>query len=365
FLSGKITRLEHLRPAIRESWQRCHRLHVDPNLQTLPLLLPAEQLEREQEAVDLLSASVPVFETVSKDLEMERFLLVVSDRQRRLVHLNGNAELLQQAYALNAVPGGTMTEELVGTMVANVVLSHGQADYVAWSEHYCEAFHPWVSLGAPLSHSLTHEVIGVVIISGEEPTRFFTKEMLGRLVQRLEQRLYHEELRRRVALLDAYHRLVLRYPQDIVLALDRRGHVCGASSLTAQLVTHPQTLLDASLLRVPGLQVHGLRPVSQIDNEESYELFITAAERDLTHRAAAIPVWPAHDQRQPVGTIVVLPTPRAARQSRVLAAASSWRARYTFSDLIGQTPVFQECLALAQQAAQHDFPVLLLGGSGS
>lgn len=362
FLSGKTTGLEHLRPVIRESWQRCYHLHLDPTLQKIPVVLPAEELEREQEGGDLIFVAAPVFETISKALEMERFLLGVSDCQGQLLHLNGHAELLQQARAMNAVPGGVLVEDQVGTTIANLVLLHGQTDYVLWSEHYCQAFQQWASLGAPLHHPLTSEVIGVAMIGGDEPNRIYTQETLDRLVQRLEQLLHHEELRRRVALLDAYHRLVLRYPQDIVLALDTRGHICGASSLAAQLVNAPHTLLDTSLLCVPGLHVQGLRPVSQIDGKESYELLVTAAERDLIFRATAIPV---QGQRQPVGTIVVLPHPRPPRQNRALTPPSSWRARYTFADLIGKAPAFQECLDLAHQAAQHDFPVLLLGESGA
>lgn len=362
FLSGQTAGLEQLRPVIRKSWQRCYRLHIDPSLQKIPLVLPAEKLEWEQERADLISVAAPVFETISTALETERFLLGVSDRQGRLLHLNGHAALLQQARAMNAVPGGTLAEEQVGTTIASIVLVQGHADYVLWSEYYCQVFHQWASLGAPLHHPLTHEVIGVAMIGGKEPNRFYTKETLERLVQRLEQLLHHEELRRRVALLDAYHRLVLRHPQDIVLALDSRGHICGASSLAAQLVDTPHTLLDTSLLRVPGLHVQGFRPVSPIDGEESYEFLVTAAERDLIFRATAIPV---QGQRQPVGTVVIFPYPRPPRHSRALIPPSSWRVRYTFADLIGKAPAFQECLDLAHQAAQHDFPVLLLGESGS
>lgn len=362
FLTGKATGLEHLRPAIRESWQRCYRLQVDPNLQKIPIILPAEKLEQEQERTDLISVAAPVFETIGTALETERFLLGVSDRQGRLLHLNGHADLLQQARTLNAVPGGALTEEQVGTTIASLVLWRGQADYIVWSEYYCQVFHRWASLGAPLHHPLTHEIIGVAMISGEEPNRFFTKEMLERLVQRLEQLLHSEELQRRAALLDAYHRLVLRYPQDTVLALDSRGHICGASSLAVQLMQAPQTLLGASLLQVPGLHVQGLRPVSKMDGKESYELLVTATERTHSFRATAIPV---PGQRQPIGTIIILPHGRPPRSSRVPTPASSWRAQYTFADLIGKAPAFQECLYLAHQAAQHDFPVLLLGESGS
>jgi transcriptional regulator of acetoin/glycerol metabolism len=361
FLSGKTQGLEKVRPVIWESWQRCYRLKVDPYRQKIPLILPANELEREQERTDLIAVATPVFETITKALEKERFLLSISDRYNRLLQLSGHPLLLQQALEINAVPGGNLVEEQIGTTAASLVVAQDRPDYVLWSEHYCQAFHSWASLGAPIHHPVTHEVIGVAMLGGEEPTHFYALEMIERLAQRLEQLLHYEELVRRMALLDAYHRLVLQYPQDIVLALDARGHICGASSLAAQLVDAPQKLLDTSLLRVPNLHVQGFRPVSQPEDEEPYELHVTATERDLIFRATAIPV---RGQRQPVGTMLILSRPHSIRQKRE-SASSSWRASYTFADLVGRAPAFQETLTCAQSAAQHDFPVLLLGESGT
>jgi transcriptional regulator with PAS, ATPase and Fis domain len=47
------------------------------------------------------------------------------------------------------------------------------------------------------------------------------------------------------------------------------------------------------------------------------------------------------------------------------SASSLWRATHTFADLIGVRSVFQECVTLARQASQSDFPVLLTGESGT
>lgn len=361
FLSGETRGLEKVRPVIRESWQRCYHLHVDPYRQKIPLVLLASELEREQERADLIAVATPVFATLTKALEKERFLLSISDRYNHLLQLSGHPLLLQQALEINAVPGGGLIEEQIGTTIASLVLAQGRPDYVLWSEHYCQAFHSWAALGAPIHHPVTHEVIGVAMLGGEEPTHFYALEMIERLAQRLEQLLHYEELVRRVALLDAYHRRVLQYPQDTVLALDGRGHICGASSLAARLLDAPQQLLETSFLRVPGLHVQGLRHTTQQEDVQPYEFRVTAQERGLVFHATAIPV---QGERQPVGTIVILPHPRSLRQRRG-PVSSSWRATYTFADLVGNAPAFRECLTLAHQAAQHDFPVLLLGESGT
>src|SRR5207245_9791040 len=197
---------------------------------------------------------------------------------------------------------------------ANAVLTAGQAEYVLWSEHYWQALHGWAGLGVPVHHPSPHELMGVLSAGGEELMPLLTVELLGRIAARLEQLLSHEELVRRLALLDAYHRFLLDHPQDTVLALDGRGHVWGASPSITQLLAAPQQLLGHSLLRVPGLQVEGLRALTQPTEGRPYELAVMARERGLALRATALPV---RNERQLVGSLLVLRQPTALRQRRV------------------------------------------------
>jgi transcriptional regulator of acetoin/glycerol metabolism len=359
FVAGQETNLDKVRPAIRESWLRAQRLGVDPYLREIPRILSAEELERLQERADLIYVATPVFETVVRAWEKEHFMIGLSDRHGYILHVNGHPWVLQRAREINAMPGGGMAEELVGTTMVSVVLAQARPDYVLWSENYCRAFHPWASLGAPVHHPVTGEVIGVLGISGYGRIEVHA-DMVVRLADRIEQLLHHEELLRRVTLLDEYHRFLFRHPHDTVLAIDGRGHICGASPSVQELLRSPHQILGRSLLRVPGLRVAGFRPLVQQDEVRPYAVRLDLPEKALSLDAAAIPVT---GQRQPVGTILVLSRPRAARQPN--GQRSSWRATYTLTDLVGDAPAFQHCLTLARRAAAQDFPVLLLGETGT
>jgi transcriptional regulator of acetoin/glycerol metabolism len=362
FMVGEDRGLKHVRPVIRESWQRCHRLGVNPQQARLPLVLNVEDLEALQERADLVAVATPLFETVIQTWEDERFMLGITDRHGRLLYTNGHPAVLEHAQLIDAVPGSGMAEEHIGTASANVVLSQRHADYVLWSEHYCQPFHAWAAIGAPIFHPLTHEIIGVVWASGKELAHPRALDIMQRLAERLQQLLHHEELVRRVALLDTYHHFLLQHPQDIVLAIDGRGHVCGVSSSITQLLEAPQDVLGKSLLRLPGLQVEGIRHLTQHEEGQPYELRVVAAHaRGLALPATAIPI---RQEQQPVGTLIVLTPPIAPRQGKAYAP-TPWRATYAFSDLIGNAPTFRDSLAIARQAARSDFPVLLLGESGT
>ncbi len=361
-MSGQDQGLEKVRPVIRASWQRAQRLGVDPYLREIPQVLSAEELEDLQERADLIYVATPVFETMVKAWEKERFLIGLSDRHGHVLHLSGHPWLLQRAMEVNVVPGSSLAEELVGTALANVVLAQDHSDYVLWSEHYRQAFHPWAALGAPIHHPLTGEAIGVVGIGGYELSHPHTLEVTERLAKRFEQILHHEELLRRTALLDEYHRFLLQHPQETVLAIDGRGHVCGASPSIAELLDVPQRILGRSLLRVPELTVEGFRPLVQQEQEEvrPYALRVMILDKELTLKAEAIPII---GERQPAGTILILSRPSVPRLAK--ERRSAWLATYTFADLIGEATSFQQCLTLARRAAAQDFAVLLLGESGT
>lgn len=257
-----------------------------------------------------------------------------------------------------------MSEELVGTAVVNVVLSQDRPDYVLWSENYVQSFHPWASVGAPIRHPLSGETIGVLGICGYERV-YEHADTVIHLVERIETLLHHEELVRRVALLDEYHRFVLQHPHDIVFAVDARGRVCGASSSATDLFKSPAHVLGQSLLRAPNFHVEGFPPVVEQEEVRPYDVRVKIPEKAWDLKADAIPI---NGERQPVGTLLILPRPSSLRSNGSTVRKgprSAWTALSSFSDLVGNSPPMKQCLMLAQRAATQDFPVLLFGESGT
>lgn len=361
FIAGDSRGLERVRPVIRESWRRSQHLGIDPYQDSFPVVLSAEDLEAIQERVDLVAVATPLFETILQAWADHPFMLGVSDRHGRLLYTSGHPLIMERAKLINAVPGSGMAEDLVGTAVANIVLTQKRTEYVLWSEHYCRPFHAWAAMGAPVFHPLTHEIIGVIGAGGDEFPNPRALTILERMAGRLQQLLHHEELVRRVAVLNAYHHFLLTHPQDIVLAVDGRGHICGASPNIQDLIDTPEQLLDTSLLRLSDVRVEGFHPLAQHQDLQPYGIQVTFAKKDGVQAATVIPVAGG---RQPAGTLVVLPQTQTRTKQRA-RASSPWRATYTFDDLIGAAPQFRRCLTLARQAARADFPVLILGESGT
>jgi transcriptional regulator with PAS, ATPase and Fis domain len=111
---------------------------------------------------------------------------------------------------------------------------------------------------------------------------------------------------------------------------------------------------------VPDLQVEGFRPVVEQKEVNPYQVQIACPGKQLAIAAEAIPI---HGDRQPVGTLLILPHVKSSQI--MMKRPSPWQTTYTFADLKGQTPAFQQCLTIARRAAEQEFPVLLLGESGT
>jgi transcriptional regulator of acetoin/glycerol metabolism len=361
FMAGENHRLEKVRPVIRASWERSQRLGVDPHCNRLPVVLSAEDIESLQEGADLIAVATPYFEAILQSWPEDRFMMSVSDRHGRLLYTHGHPVVMEYARQINAIPGSGMAEELIGTAGANIVLAQKRPDYVLWSEHYCQGFHVWASIGAPVHHPITREIIGVVMAGGEELAHPRAFDVIQRIAEQMQLFLHHEEMLRRVTLLDAYHRFLLEHPRDVVFAIDRRGHICGASPTIVDLVDTPQQVLDTSLLRLRDLQVEGFHHLTEQRGLRPYRVHLTQRRSELVFDATAIPI---EGERQPVGTLLVVPRRHARSQHRE-SLSSPWRATHTFDDLIGTSAVFRACVALARQASQSDFPVLLTGESGT
>jgi len=122
----------------------------------------------------------------------------------------------------------------------------------------------------------------------------------------------------------------------------------------------PHHLLAHSLLRVPGLQVEGLRAHHAARRGRPLRERVNARERGLTLRATGLPVYSEQH-----GVAVCRPPPTTASRPQRGTSTPPWRARYTFCGSGGAAPAFQHTCDLGAAGRAGALPVLLLGESGT
>jgi transcriptional regulator of acetoin/glycerol metabolism len=353
FVAGEDADLSILRPEIADSWRRCRDQHkLAPTTARVPDAdKPLSMLDE-----DLKEASVPVVALIHEALEGVSVLVGVSNRDAELVHVVTDPRARAAAEQINAVAGSCWKESAGGTNSVGTGMVLAKPLHIRWNEHYLKICHDWNSCSAPILHPVNGSLLGAFGISGltdvEDP-RILQFSMHGaEMVTRL---LASVQASDRLALVRAFDDFVRRYQDAALLAVDAYGYVTQTSAQAEEEVVRVDSRATGSRLS----QLIGFAAIARLrDQDRPCELDIAMPSGA---KATAHPVFLG---TRMVGSIVVFtsgrrPAPRAPRADR------TWSSRYTFADIVGDSPSIANAVRLATRAARTDYPVLLLGESGT
>ncbi len=145
--------------------------------------------------------------------------------------------------------------------------------------------------------------------------------------------------------------------RDGVVALDHRHTILRVNQAGARM-------LRARAEDLVGKGAHELPGVAPLFAELGRESRLDGAIVRLPHGSLVVTARPVHaeggEARGVVATLVELD-----RAQRIAARITQARPRYSFRDVIGESPVMLEAKRLAQQAASVDANVLITGESGT
>jgi transcriptional regulator of acetoin/glycerol metabolism len=345
--------LSALSPVIRNAWDRSKQAGVDPALPRAPYRPTLPPFAQLREEIDWLSCAEPVLAFLRTALAEAHQLIMLGDHQGRVLFACGGHKALARAEELCGIPGGEWNEQQVGCSILGTSLQTGAPVQVLWQENYCLNWKDWVNESAPIYDPTTGTIVGVLGIAGyQELTHPRALELVINAVNLIESRIGDLRKQERLALFEQFAHLSTRYPSEGLLATDKHGKILAVSGAAEkQLARSASQLVGRRIQDIPALRAQHTRLVP-----------LGSPQAPGPESRSAVP--PALSADNPaVGTVVLLPQSQRPPAKRLVA--QPWTARYTFADLIGQSPQLRECVALAQRASQHDWPVLLLGESGT
>jgi sigma-54 dependent transcriptional regulator, acetoin dehydrogenase operon transcriptional activator AcoR len=370
--SGELTG-PGLRPIIAERWRSSRELGIDPLMQRAPSVLSSEEIGIILAREDLGRAGRPVLDDFARFIEGTGHVLVLADEAGRILHAAGHSGVQEVLERVNLAPGALWSEAAVGPNGIGTPIAVGRPEMVFGPEHYCQGWQPFFCCGAPVRDPATCRTVGAVDLTGPaskaHPMAFALTLSIARWVER---NLSVLGLERRNALLESFRGLQLRWPNEAVLLLDGDGTIVEMNARAAALssVSSPPRLEDLARA-LSGPARHVLE--SGICREETLVLKSAGA----LVRTAVCRIEPVRVGGRAVGTVVVLSVPspgglagRAARARTADARYGGTRGshrRYSFADILGDSPALHEALELARAVARGPClkPVLILGESGS
>jgi len=354
FVSGREVDLSDISPVIREAWIRSKQAGVDPAMSRAPYTEVPAGPELLREEIDWLSCAEPVFSFLRSVLAEPHQLIFLGDHQGHVLFTDGGQKAMARAEELCGIPGGEWGEEKVGCTILGTSLYTGTPVQVCWQENYCLNWKDWINHSAPIRAPMTQEILGALGIAGyRELSHPRALELVIKAAEMIETAIREQETKARLLVLEHFTRLTARYPSEGLLAIDKRGYILAANLIAEKILPLPHSrMVGRRVHDVPPLQEHlgqfiGLTPTQSLLVQEHW---------------SGATIFPVSDGRI-AGAVILLPQlPRSSVKEYI---QQPWATVYTFSDLIGQSSRFRECLALAQKASQQDWPVLLLGESGT
>ncbi|QHC65793.1 transcriptional regulator [Rathayibacter sp. VKM Ac-2759] len=155
------------RPLVEASWERARGRRLDPDRLTAPLTFSSADLREYRMGHPLASVLPVIRRLLVRDADEDSGVLVaVGDALGRLLWIDGDQRLKGLAEGMSFVEGAAWAEPDVGTSAPGtaLVLDHGVQIHGA--EHFASLVHPWSCTAVPIHDPETHEILGVIDITG-------------------------------------------------------------------------------------------------------------------------------------------------------------------------------------------------------
>ncbi|MDO0822447.1 sigma-54-dependent Fis family transcriptional regulator [Desulfosporosinus nitroreducens] len=352
------------RPEILESWQRCRKLGVNAYDGIGKDRLDQKELQQLiLSNSQLVEVAKPFMHTVYQSVQGSGFMVVITDKEGRILHTCGDSGILDKAAStIRFIKGTNWSEQAVGTNAIGTALAMNKAIQISGSEHFCQSHHYWTCSGAPIHNSLG-EIIGCFDISGPaEYVYLHTYGMVVAAVEAIENQLRKEEIQeeknRAYELLSAATESVT----EGLLAVDKEGRIIHINPVAQKILGLSKKIETGQLLKSI------LGPNEKFSEMAKQLLWKTDVEivqdqgRDRIHCTCSARPFSKKD-----GSIagVVFTLREINKVRRLVNMMVGATARFYCKDIIGESGVMKNALKLISVAANSKSNVLLTGESGT
>jgi transcriptional regulator of acetoin/glycerol metabolism len=165
FIKDGVLDPARLSKRIMESWYRSKHNDVNPYLEKATDILSPAQLSKKKEQYKLfLELSKPHFDSLENWFKDLGVILLFTDHEGHVLHIQGEHELLNSSKRINLVEGVEWTEGKVGTSGVGTTLITKEPMKIIGYEHYSVVTHRWSCFSVPILNE-RNEILGIVDVS--------------------------------------------------------------------------------------------------------------------------------------------------------------------------------------------------------
>jgi len=349
FATSQTIPVEHLRPSIGNSWERCRDFNVDPLLPAPALLTPEQVQIRLGSHQEYLEIVRPVIARIEKLVDASHYLIAFVDHEGYILMTYGDPQLRERLEDLNFRVGANWSERFAGTNAVGVALATGQPSQVFHAEHFCRDLHGFTCSAVPIRNPFSKQIIGVLdFVSMVQNFQPHTMGMALQMGHCIELEIYRSHKEQEEIFRECSTQLTLDQMQRGVIVVDKNRRI-RRMNLTAleYLGLENDELVDRSIDEVPQLSKWlSLKGPTQITLSDS--------------SPARLECKPLLHHRRLIGTLILI---EPIRPDTI--ELSSRRSQGRNRTPVGTSPAFKATLEAARNAARYDSNVLIMGETGT
>ena len=346
-------------PPILRSWQRCAAAKLDP-WGDCQGAATAPALDSQQQALIALARSY--MEDLYQFVEGSGFAVLLADAALTLIELIGDSEMLDTVGAHGLGRGASWREERVGSMALNLALHEALPWQTCGPEHFRACCHQFACSAAPL-FDVGGQAMGVIGVLGRGDAAH--SHTLGMVIAAAQ--AIHSQVRNNLLLAEINDHLaelnaVIEAMSEGLIFLDARSRLSKINSRAGQILG--LSLRSAAgrpleeLLDLPSALQTALERREEIADQE---LLFAGRKGAVAVLCSVRPVWDRG--RRYLGALITLRPPEHVQ--RLVQRMGGAQARFTFADIVDESPAMQVAVRHARIAANSRAPILLCGEPGA
>jgi len=356
-----------VRPIIADSWKRCKSAGVDPHSKRPSKKLDNKEikilLERKRNR-HLIEVSWPILKMIGEMIKGSGFRVDLVDGDGYFLKIISDVEILEESKKLGSVIGANRSELIAGTNGIGITLATGKPIQIVGPEHYNIYHHNWTCSASPIRDT-SGNIIGAVNMSGNY--RLLHKHTLGMVVgisNAIESALITEEKVYELSTMNRFLKTIIESINDGLVVIDKEGKITHLNSIAGEILGKEPR--DAIGKPINKLIKTNFSLFDVLNNRKGYlekEVIITPFGSKESFQYLLTEKLVEDYEGKSQGIMALFKEMRKVH--RLVGGIIGAKARFNFSDIIGNNKKLKRAISLAKVASVSSCKVLIQGESGT
>jgi len=348
---------------IHQSHKRSKGYGINKNGLTTNRFLTESQVKKLlKENADLIDVTHPIIEELSDFLKGSGFVIILTDKNGRIIEITGDLQPLSEATKQNLVLGAFMDEKSVGTNAVGTALSENAPIQITAKEHFIEIFHNWTCSAAPI-HDTSKQIIGALNLTGDSKlVHPHTLGLVVAAVSAIENRINNINIQKQLHNANQFAFSMMNNLTYGLFAMDLNDRILWVNDTACRSInTRRLDLIDKPIDRIfpnwPLVKEIILQNEPYSDEENSFS--IPKIKERFLFNSYLIKT----KENEILGYL--LSFREVSGILKMINKYTDYSTRYSFNDFIGESQQTKDLIKLCKTLSKNPSTILISGESGT